>query len=428
MKPAPFCLTLALILSSLPAFAETPVNLCTAAQSDNPPTEFYNARGMRAGAEGWLFSLRNFLPATELNHAARTQMARLVSHLKAAHITLLVSLIPNRLLLNEQNLTPEIKAQMQSSPEVIRQSYTSKLADIRAAGAIAPDLLAPLEAHRSPAPLFFKRDHHWTPDGAQAAATALADAFKNLPGMAQIPVHSFSTRVVETRNHKGSYAVFAEKACSMTVPPEPLELRQTVRADAGNLLDDSHAAIVLAGTSYSSDKFNFAGALEQALGREVANVSVDGGGIDNSIVTYFSSTDFAAHKPTFLLWEMPDRYSFNSDTLWRQIIPAINGDCGSDALASSRTQRIDNLARLNARGGRDYLFIETGDLALVKFDVEFSYANGQKDVFNMVRSTRAENNGRFFIELNDQMTAPLQGIELKSSPQGSLVMRLCKGT
>lgn len=430
---------LAFLLTLLPLAtkADERITLCPAVQSMNPPEEFKNLKMMRAGADGWLFALRDLRRAPALDETSRTQLARLVQHLSANNTKLVVALVPNRILTSYTYLTPEITAEMPHKLEDIRSSYFAKLASIAATGALVPDLLSPLENDRSAqnAGLFFKRDHHWTPTGSRIAASALAQAMLTLPEVTDISDHTFASSIAAARQNTGSYAEYAQKICGTTLAAEPYDYYRTTRAEPASLLDETTPSIVLAGTSFSSDRFNFSGFLSEGLSREVQNVSVDGGGIDNSLATYLASSAFTQQRPRVLVWEVPALYLFDKPAMWRQLVPAAGPVCSDVTALATATSTLAGETKLlgdfdlKVNPGVDFLYLESSDAGLVRFSLRFMYIDGKSETVALERSTRAKNNGHYFMELSRTHSTNLRSVTLipEGMSHGTIMARICPG-
>ena len=67
--------------------------------------------------------------------------------------------------------------------------------------------------------------------------------------------------------------------------------------------------MALVGTSYSADeRWNFAGALRQALGSDLVNFAEDGRGPLLPMLKFLQSDDFKNAPPRLVIWEFPERY------------------------------------------------------------------------------------------------------------------------
>jgi alginate O-acetyltransferase complex protein AlgJ len=145
--------------------------------------------------------------------------------------------------------------------------------------------------------VFLRTDTHWTPEGAQIAAEALAKTIAEKAPLSGEPQH-FVTEPAEKVTHKGDLRLFLplDPLFENLMPKtEPLQKRNTVAAQdqAGGddaLFANTEVPVALIGTSYSANpNWNFVGALKQALNSDVVNYAEDS-------------------PPQVLIWEFPERY------------------------------------------------------------------------------------------------------------------------
>ncbi|MBX9755308.1 MAG: alginate O-acetyltransferase, partial [Pseudomonadaceae bacterium] len=97
--------------------------------------------------------------------------------------------------------------------------------------------------------------------------------------------------------------------------PDQLQQRSTAvqqaepAAGAGDLFSDSQVPVALVGTSYSANpRWNFLGALRQALGSDVLNYAEDGHGPLLPMLKYLQSAGLKDSPPQLVIWEFPERY------------------------------------------------------------------------------------------------------------------------
>ena len=93
-------------------------------------------------------------------------------------------------------------------------------------------------------------------------------------------------------------------------PPADQEAAQTTVAQGGGLgagLLGAAQQVVLAGSSYGL-RGNFHGALQQALGSAVLNVSREGADFSGSLRPYLHDPAFRDTPPRVLVWEIPERF------------------------------------------------------------------------------------------------------------------------
>ncbi len=433
----------------LPAQAdETPVSLCADLQDPAKiPPEFSFIQDMQAGADGWIFSRRDVGKVASLRPETQDSLKRLAYGLKRQGTQLVMILVPNRILLAANKATPETLKAAQYVPVKSEAAFHERLVQLRRLHIMAPDVLESLQDSPLPGVFFFRRDHHWTPLGAERTAAVVADALLGVPEFRSLKPASppFMSVEVGTEPYAGYYARLIRSVCHTDVPDETLPLYKS-QGQGGNtgasLLDDApRPSVVLVGTSLSNnegrDRFNFVGFLRQYLKQDVLNAAVAGGGSGSSMLAWLSNGTQVDKQPGFLLWEMPGEYDLNISRLYRQLVPTITGMCqGTDMIAEKtvslpggETSLLTVPPGIVAKGGLDYVALETGDRSLNQFVLSFAYGDGRVEAFPIDSSTRARWTGRTFVEL-----APVYGDDLRDiriTTEGPsrepISARLCRG-
>ena len=424
--------------SSPPAFPPLPkyelqacCNLCPAAS--DPATYQGYLDGFRMivqGDDGWLFRteddlLDRFALQPDTYEAIGLLQRRLAEH----GVSLVMLPIPPRGVMAWEHLPDHIAQGF--ARDMARVGYQVLLEDLRQQGVIVPKLgqlaYGPVEA-----PFYFKRDHHWTPHGAKLTAQQVAETLRAAEGFAQIPRKSFTTRQQGVVRKEGTYAGAVQRMCGFGYPEQVMPRFTTSTEGSGaDLLGESQRPqVVLAGTSNSDAAYNFAGFLSEALGVDVLNVSVTGGGIDGALLQYLMSEDFRTDPPRFLIWEMPVYSNFDDEDLFRQILPAVDNGCANRAsvLEVTRPLKTHSLTETLFNGGgtvqtlrgRDHLL----DVQLSRPDIDklhFSiwYTNGKNDNFTIERSRHIDTQGRFMINLRegeDFSDAVFLGVDVGPDP------------
>jgi len=227
------------------------------------------------------------------------------------------------------------------------------------------------------------------------------------------------------------------------LPPEPLKHYTTqLNAEGADALfgDVGGEPSVLVGTSFSAvPHFNFDGFLSEKTGLNISNRSVSGGGIYNALISYTSSKQFENTKPPLLFWETPSSYDFNTETptVMRQVIPAVYGACTGGNVVANTSVKIQNgvpttlftLAPEKKVSLTDYyIFIDAGDRAFNQFTLIIDYDDEDGEWFTIDRSDRFDNEGRFFIELNDEIASNVVKIGIDNMPNinANLSAKICK--
>ena len=265
--------------------------------------------GVVPGRDGWLFTDEEYTstPNDEAEIARKLAVvAEAKSRLDAAGVTLVVALLPAKTRLQPEQLD-------RIPPAVLQQRYADARAAVEALGVPAPDLLAAMEAAGAEAEVFLHTDTHWTPHGADAVAAAIAAAVAPL-GLDGIGESTWATAAGEPVEHRGDLLNFLPLGPLERLGPaaDALTPRTTTRTSAApvaGLFDDVTIPVTVVGTSYTQGElWNFPGALQQHLGAEVLDASLEGQGPLAPMKAYLDNEAFTDSPPALLIWEFPERY------------------------------------------------------------------------------------------------------------------------
>ena len=273
-------------------------------------TLFHEGReGVVVGQHNWLFTSEEV--AFYENAAAETTrklayVKKVQAELAARNIALVVGLVPDK-----ARVYPEFVGR--TLPDYTKNRYESFRQGLTQAGISAPDLLTPLTRAKENAPVYLRTDTHWTPAGAAVAADTLAQTVKQkaVPGLFE---SRYETTVTGQTAYTGDLLNFLPLGAlqgRLGPPPDTLETRQT-RAQSGataGLFGAQTVPVTLIGTSYSANpRWNFAGALQRALGADVLNLATEGQGPLPPMRDYLASRELQSAPPTLVVWEIPERY------------------------------------------------------------------------------------------------------------------------
>jgi alginate O-acetyltransferase complex protein AlgJ len=261
------------------------------------------------GCANWLFlpeELRPW-PDAQRSMAARADAVRRVAQrAQARGVRLLVALVPDKARI-EHGALCGVRYPAQSQAR-----YRAFLALVQARGVPTADLLTAFATAPDPAALYYRTDSHWSQAGAALAAqTAAAMAPAGLIARDQ----AFSTSFALESARPGDLL----RLMSLEHVPDGWGLRprpdreraQTMvplgAAAAGGLLDTPPPPqVALIGSSFSLNS-NFHGALQQALGTQVAQFATAGGGFWGAAAQYFASAAWRDTPPKLIVWEIPER-------------------------------------------------------------------------------------------------------------------------
>lgn len=311
---------------------------------------------------------------------------------------------------------------------------------------VAVDLLDAATSLNGQTPGYhLKLDRHWTPEGAQVSARAVAQALSASPeyNALQLPERTtFSTVRVGEQSSPGRIFELIEENCG-DLPDELMEtmsLYQTERDTEPTLLGSEQPFITLAGGSFGGEQYNFAGFLSEALEQDVVNNSVSGGGLFMPLQDYLLNTP-PELRAEVIVWEyrMTDATSTNGEenfTPFRELIPSVYGACSAEnTLLSNSTDVsetsftvLENPPGSSVQGEDYYLHLQASDLSLVEFEIVTTHEDGSVDTAPIERSTRVSNTGEYFLELSRDIASPLMEVSLTlpASVTGTVDVQLCK--
>ncbi len=270
--------------------------------------------GVVLGRDHWLFSDEEFKPIADskrhteenwqLIQGVRDRLAR-------QNVQLVLAIIPAKARLYAEFIGEKPPATLH------RGLYAEFHRDAKRAGILAPDLLGALTREKRSGQLFLRTDTHWTPRGAEVVAQSLGTAILRHTPLAGEP-QAFITESTATEQYSGDLTRFLPLDplfSELLPPPDQLQLRNTAARNAdqvasGNeLFGEQQVPVVLVGTSYSANpRWNFLGALRQALGSEVVNYAEDGHGPILPMLKYLQTDAFKDSPPQLVIWEFPERY------------------------------------------------------------------------------------------------------------------------
>ena len=263
--------------------------------------------GVVVGRHGRLFTLEE-LEHHESDSAELEQRLQFVSAvarwLEVRRVALVVALLPAKARVQSEAL----RGRFQSLADHPR--YAEATSAFAGQGVLVADLLQPLEQVKE---AFLERDTHWTPDGAAAAARAVADAALRveLPDAPRAEFETIAGERVSVRGDLMSFVPVGPFAAPLGLTPQTVQLTETVQTSesALGLFETPSVPVTLVGTSYSADeRWNFVGELRAALGMDVLNVAEEGLGPFVPLADYLQSEAFREVRPELIVWEIPERY------------------------------------------------------------------------------------------------------------------------
>jgi alginate biosynthesis protein AlgX len=417
------------------------IPVCDAARTPQAYLYKKDVKYIFHGKNGWLYRTADFRTDFTASPRALEYFRRLNQALKSKGQTLVMAFQPPRALMGQAHIDPA------SIPEgynvaAAKSGYQAFLQQLRDAGMVAVDL------SNAPATLnyFPKGDFHWSPEGAGFSAQQIATTIAGLPGYKDLEKQDFVTRntgpsKIPTR---GAFETFIQNTCKVNVELTQGPVWETEAVakpgKAASLIDEDAAypEVTVIGTSNSAedDKFNFVGSLKKFLHADVYNAAIVAGGFGSSPYRYLSSDEFRKYPPKFIVWEFLPQHKYNSDEsalAFRQMIPAVYGACSEkEAMATYSkditTPETDIFAEMKNKSLKNaYLYMEVTDPAERSLHVNILYNDGNADRVEMTRSTRAANNGKYYLDLATGADKPMVFFRLSSDKvQGHINARLCQ--
>lgn len=259
--------------------------------------------GVVVGENGWLYTQEEFCDHTDADvkiDARLHLIERVRDEMQQRDTQLVVALLPAKTRMYPEHLGDRQPAALH------RDLYPRMQSELRRLQIAAPDLLGALARCKNEVSVFLRTDTHWTPEGAACAAVAIAST-TGVDGRQR-----FDTEVDAPRTHRGDLLQFLPLTpyfAALLPPPDLLVPRVTVTASPTDLFGDAPAPdTVLIGTSYSADvKWNFDGALRDALDTDVLNLAEPGKGPFAPMLAYLE-LPVARTSPKRVIWEIPERY------------------------------------------------------------------------------------------------------------------------
>jgi alginate biosynthesis protein AlgX len=386
---------------------------------------------LHQGEDGWFFRAGDLTEDAALPPPLLRDIARLSKAMAARGTTLVLAPTATRGQMGRARLGP-------IDPETVFRATNADKADaaFRAEARRLGLVVTPPPSADPDPELYYKRDHHWTPRGAELFAKDVAGIVLALPALKDMPRQAYATSAQQTAPLESVMGRQIATLCDEPLPAEEITLYRTEQSaeTANDLFADeptptagapaSNApAIAVAGTSFSAqERFNLEGFLMQETGLSVANYSVSGGAAYAALINYLASPAWRDAPSPVVVWE----FQFNSATLkeapaaLRQLIPAAKGACADDRRAATLKATLKpgeetTVEAPAARPGELYAHIRFSDPTLRRFMLRFRHADGQIEDMPVIRHARLGPAESFFVESSGEIEAPLAGLSLSSA-------------
>lgn len=263
--------------------------------------------GVVVGKNGWLFLA--FDDPRQASNARLGQVTKIINDavglIRARGIECAILTAPAKARVYPEFLPED----WTFSPEAA-QRYGLAVEQLRAGGAVVPDLAQVFAAQRRSAPgeaLYFRNDIHWTPAAAELAATELVAQLSQrlrLP-----PSRAPGTRLGErvqmpgTENDLLNLLPAPERSKYQV---EPFLVRRPLAATGRDaLVQDDAADVAVVGNSFAQPKYNLAPMISSLLNRPVS-LSWENHlkGPYRVLLDYVRSAGFKRHRPKVIVWNI----------------------------------------------------------------------------------------------------------------------------
>ena len=303
---------------------------------------------VRQGERDWLFLVDELTPHAGGVASAQARAADVIAmrdRLKREGISLLVVLVPDKTRIAASHLGAIHRSAL----------FAPRIDDfmrvLEGAGVQAVNLTDPLAAMNAAggAQPFLRTDTHWSEQGAEVAAQAIASRVRamgvqpvptvnrqiasqvvaprsgdliRLAGIDWLPANlaprpddartttfsdSVSTSVPATATATTNANAVATAPASGSAPAPAPEPNPAAKSDDSDLFGDADLPnIALVGTSFSRTS-DFVPFLDYALRTRVASFARDGGGFSTSLLSFLKSPTFKETPPKLIIWEIPER-------------------------------------------------------------------------------------------------------------------------
>ena len=399
-------------------------------------------RVLMDGRDGWMFrSAMDLTTSFDITDDSLRELNRLSQALHQRGTELVLVYQPPRGLMDPDKLKPDQRRAYDFA--AARRNYADALEKLRRGGNVVVAPLDTLVDENKGYEYFFRRDHHWTPAGAEHTAKVVAETVHKLPAFASVPRKQFATHPAGVLAKPGTLQKIAAQLCGGGYSMQYVTMFATEQSGGGDaggggslLGDESQPEVALVGTSNSDAKggYNFGGYLEQYLGADIVNVAISGGSFEGSLLHYLQSKEFQQHPPKVVVWEMPYQNYPGSDKnphkIFRQAVPLVNDGCREKPALLSKTITVrpgSNELLFNGGGrilplvGRnEQLEFQFSDVAMKDIHAELWYFNGLRESLKLHFNQYVDNGGRFVAELRtdrpDYAAATLMGATLEMDP------------
>ena len=384
--------------------------------------------GYHEGKQGVLFLKQDLTPYPPLNDNAIQNLTTFVRTLETYGTTLVILLPPDRGMLFKNALNPDDPEQAAFNPTEATTSYQQLQEQLKHSGATIIDLLEPFS--NTPTS-FFKREHHWTPTGANLAAKHLTKTLQiNNPDLTTtLNTHTFTPVKQQQETRETRYAQNIQTTCGTTVPLETMQHWNTTTPTPPeqDLFSDTNVPpVVLIGSSFSQSTYAFDTFLKHHLGTDIINNAIPGGGIRASFEQYLLSDTWQQHKPRLIIWEIPARNMTTTSltTTLTTLQPLATG-CPNPTTQQTHTLNTQTTTLpLNTQTPTNAIQLSFTNLSIKTFNATIT-TNNQTQTHKITRPNRVTNTGTYYLPHTTPHPPTQLTIQLPKNTPTTLTIKTC---
>lgn len=320
----------------------TSAPLCAEFQSpDLMPKKYRKLAPVISGRSGdWILTRDQMKSGYSLDEEALNLLREVVEAFEARDMKLAILMPPPRPILAGQKTIDRLNgAPVDYDVRAVKADFDKMVKQARSAGVLMPNLLRlALKDPDLRRNYYFRHDTHWTPEGAAMSALALAKDVAASKRDLGFPEAALTTPQTlpngPVMKEKGSLAQMAEVVCGAKIDPVTVSVPLFPSND-GDLLEEAAELpkVILAGSSFSNrykrDAYNVADALAGALGAEVFNHSVSGGGALKGMEAALASGQLDGQGIRMVVWELPYTQRLSSTAMLRDLLDLLQVDAKS---------------------------------------------------------------------------------------------------
>lgn len=373
---------------------------------------------------------------------AQQQFGRLVQRIRARGTNIVVAVVPPRSVVA---LAP---GGSESYPEwaAERAGYAATVEWFRTIGVRAPDLAqVGIDLRAKGKPMFRPEDGHWAPEGAIAAAGAIAGEIRAIQKFGWLG--SAPQQLIAGLSEKpptGALLDELAKVCGTKAEPEWERPDYTVErpaVSAAGLLDDvPPPPVVAVSSSFGHPMFFLPQALGAELDAEVLNITVASGKVVSALRAWLESPDYAT-PPDVLVWMFTTSHlmgpapssgaSLRNPEGLRQLIPLADGGCTAGnakiALQADAEGKLSGFGK-GLSGEGHYLQFEGEGLPPTGFVVHINYGDGTRESLKIEPDDRVRAAPRQMLEFRQFPASTVAGVRVTApagKSVGAFTVRVC---